>query len=105
MTGELTRRYPVFVGFKMDTVLRRTLRDLRGPEARYVSEDDPSFLMFYRLGEDEYVGKRIDDGLTTARVDDVRRNVLSILQRLCPDTRFPQDLEILVCEPSVLAGE
>lgn len=105
MTGELTRRYAVFVGFKMETVLRRALRDLSGPEAKYVSEDDPSFLMLYRLGDDEYVGKRIDDGLTTARVDDVRRNVVSILQRLVPETRLPQDLEILVCEPRVEPGD
>ena len=36
-----------------------------------------------------YVGKVIEDGLTTDRVDDVRRNVLSIVRRLCPDTRLP----------------
>jgi hypothetical protein len=42
----------------------------------------------------------IEEGLTTERVDDIRRNVLSILQRLCPETRFPATLDIYPCDPS-----
>jgi hypothetical protein len=57
-------------------------------------------LTICRLGEDEFVGKVIDERLTTERVDDIRRNVLSILQRLCPETRFPAVMDILPCELS-----
>jgi len=42
----------------------------------------------------------IDERLTTERVDDIRRNVLSILQRLCPETRFPAVLDIVPCDVS-----
>ena len=94
---ELEDRHPIFVGFKMDGTLRRTLHSLTGANAKYVSSDDPSFLMICHLGKDEYVGKVIRERLSTDRVDDVRRNVLSILQRLCPEIRLPQHLEILVC--------
>jgi hypothetical protein len=59
-------------------------------------------LTICRLGEDAYVGKVISEPLTTERVDDIRRNVLSILQRLCPETRFPTILDIFPCES---AGE
>ena len=41
--------------------------------------------------------KVIHERFTTERVDDVRRNVLSILQRLFPETRLPAHLDILVC--------
>lgn len=95
----LNDRSPIFVGCKMDSQLRRQLASVTGPDRRYVSADDPSFLMICRLGEDEYVGKLIEDRLTTDRVDDVRRNVLSILHRLAPDIRVPNHLEIFATEP------
>jgi hypothetical protein len=56
-------------------------------------------------GEDAYVGKIVEDGLTTDRVDDVQRNVLSIMQRLCPDARLPAKLEILACAPPGGTGD
>ena len=95
MGGHLSEQHPIFVGMKMDGTLRRLLRSLEGSDRRYVSDDDPAFLMICRLGDQEYVGKRVDDRLTTDRIDDVRRNVVSILQRLCPDVRLPQHFEIL----------
>lgn len=97
MGVRLDEHRAVFIGFKMDGTLRRMLRSLTGSDQRYVSRDDPSFLMIGRLGDDEYVGKRIDERLTTDRVDDVRRNVRSILQRVCPEFRVPEHFEILSC--------
>jgi hypothetical protein len=88
---------PLFVGFKMDSSLARQLEALTGPDRRYVATDSSDFLRICRLGEDRYVGKLIHERLTTERVDDIRRNVLSILGRLCPETRFPQRFEILAC--------
>jgi hypothetical protein len=93
----LDKGRPIFIGYKMDSQLRRRLESLTGPEKSYVSEDTSGFLTICRLGEDSYVGKVVDDSLSTDRVDDVRRNVLSILQRLAPDTRFPAHLDIMVC--------
>ena len=92
---------PIFIGFKVDSSLARQLDALTGPNRRYVSTDSSDFLRLCRLGDARYVGKLIHERLTTERVDDVRRNVLSILSRLCPDTRFPQKLEILACGEQV----
>ena len=82
----------------MDSQVRRRLESITGPDTKYFSRDNTTFLTICRLGEDEYVGKVIDERMTTERVDDIRRNVLSILQRLCPDTRFPAVLDIVPCE-------
>ena len=46
-----------------------------------------------------------EDGLTTDRVEDVKRNVLSIVRRLCPDVRLPSVMEILPIEMSSGAAE
>ena len=97
---ELADNDPIFVGFKMDGSLRRRIQSLEGPDRRYVSDDDPTFLTICRLGEDQYVGKIVDGRLTTDRVEDVRRNVVSILQRVCPDHRLPAQFEILPCRRS-----
>jgi len=91
---KLSTEHPLFVGFKLDGSLRRQLQGLTGPDRRYVSADDSTFLLMCRKDEAFYIGKLIEDGLTTDRVDDVTRNVLSIMRRLCPDTRLPATLEI-----------
>jgi len=88
---------PIFIGFKMDSSLRRQIDALTGPDLQYVSTENSDFLRVCMLGKDRYVGKLIHERMTTERVDDIKRNVLSILARLCPDTRFPQKLVILAC--------
>jgi len=95
---ELSERHPIFVGFKLDGSLRHQLDGLTGPDRKYVSRENSSFLTICSRAGDLYVGKIVSDRLTTDRVDDVRRNVLSIVGRLCPDVRLPSILEIWVCE-------
>jgi len=95
---KLSSLQSIFIGFKLDGSLRRQLEALTGPERRYVSSDDATFLMTCKKDKDVYVGKLVQDGLSTDRVDDVRRNVLSIMRRLCPDVRLPNVLEILAIE-------
>jgi hypothetical protein len=95
---KLSSKQPIFIGFKLDGSLRRQLEALSGSERRYVSLDDTTFLMMCKKGTDAYVGKLVEDGLTTDRVEDVKRNVLSIMRRLCPDVRLPNVLEILPIE-------
>lgn len=94
----LNDRTPLFVGYKVDGSLRRRLADLTGADQRYVSHEDSTFLRICKLGGDEYVGKVIDEPISTERVDDIRRNVLSILQRLSPEARFPHHLTIFACD-------
>ena len=94
---ELSDHNKLFIGLRLDTGLRRQIEAVSGPDRRYVSGEDPAFLRIVSLGDDLYVGKVIEDRLTTDRVDDVRRNVVSILHRLCPETRIPETLEILAC--------
>jgi hypothetical protein len=96
-TLQLDDRGPIFIGFKLDSQLRRLLESISATDRQYVSTGESGFLRICRLGEDEYVGKVVHDRLTTDRVNDVRRNVLSILRRLCPDSRLPEHMEILPC--------
>ena len=94
---ELSDRNEIFVGFKLDGSLKYQLQSISGPDTQYVSSDGSAFLRICRRGDKFYVGKILRAPLATDRVDDVRRNVLSIVGRLCPDTRLPNKLEIWVC--------
>ena len=94
---ELLINQPIFIGFKADYRLRQQLESLSDSDKNYISAEDSSFLRICRVGEDIYVGKLIHESLTTDRVDDIRRNVLSIVRRLGPEVRLPSNLEILAC--------
>jgi hypothetical protein len=104
---ELQGDLPIFVGMKLDGGLRRQLEGLTGPNRQYVSDDASSFLRLCRVGDEIYVGKLVYERLDSQRVDDIRRNVLSILARLCPDVRLPTHFEILAAarDESALPGE
>ena len=93
---------PIFIGFKASSALRRVIDSLGVADKKYVSPDDSTFLRLCRVGDDLYVGKLIDEPLTTDRVDDVRRNILSILRKLGPVVPLPTTLRIFACRA---AGE
>ena len=94
---ELLIDQPIFIGFKADSSLRQRLEALSDSEKQYVSAEEPAFLRVCRVGEDTYVGKLIRESLTTDQVEDIRRNILSILRRLSHVVRLPVHLKILAC--------
>jgi hypothetical protein len=90
----------MFVGFKADKNLCLRLESLSDVDRNYVSSDASGFLRICRVGEDTYVGKVVRESLTTNQVDDIRRNILSIIRKLGPLVRLPGDLKILACTES-----
>ena len=94
---ELLVDEPIFVGFKAGRALRQLLESLGSAEKKYVSSEDSTFLRLCGIGEDLYVGKLIHEALATDRVDDIRRNILSILRKLGPAVPLPTTLRIFAC--------
>jgi len=94
---ELLVDEPIFIGFKAGRSLRQLLESLGNADKKYVSSEDSTFLRLCRIGEDLYVGKLIHEALATDRVDDIRRNILSILRKLGPAVPLPTTLRIFAC--------
>ena len=94
---ELLIHQPIFIGFKMDSRLREILESPNDADKQYVSVGDSTFLQICMVGEDRYVGKLVDDRLTTDRVEDIRRNILSIIRKIGHEARLPTNLRILAC--------
>ena len=94
---ELLIDQPIFIGFKADNNLRNHLESLSDSDKKYFSREDSTFLRVFRVGEDIYVGKLVHESLTTDRVEDIRRNVLSILRKVGTEVRLPTNLKIFAC--------
>lgn len=94
---ELLIHQPIFIGFKADHSLRQHLESLSDVDKKYFSREDSTFLRVCQVGEDIYVGKLVHESLTTDRVDDIRRNVLSIVRKIGSEVRLPVNLKILAC--------
>ena len=94
---ELLIHQPLFIGFKVDNRLRERLQSLSDSDRKYVSPEGSTFLQICGAGEDLYVGKLVDERLTTDKIDDIRRNVLSIMRKLGHEVRLPTNLQILAC--------
>lgn len=94
---ELLIHQPIFIGFKADHNLRQHLESLSDIDKKYFSREDSTFLRIFRVGEDVYVGKLVHEGLTTDQVDDIRRNVLSIVRKVGSEVRLPIHLKIFAC--------
>ena len=97
---ELLIHQPIFIGFKADNNVRQHLESLSDSDKKYFSREDSTFLRVCRVGDDIYVGKLVHESLTTDRVEDIRRNVLSIMHKIGSDVRLPGNLKIFACSVS-----
>jgi hypothetical protein len=97
---ELLINQPIFIGFKADNNVRQHLESLSDIDRKYFSPEDSTFLRVCRVGEDIYIGKLVHESLTTDRVEDIRRNVLSIMHKTGSEIRLPTNLKILACSMS-----
>lgn len=84
-TGQL------FVGCKIDSKLRDAMSQAKPSERRYFESTSGSeFLTICDFGEDEkWIGKVLDGGINVTEVEDIQRNVVSILRRISADIRIP----------------
>ena len=101
---ELLIDQPLFIGFKVDAQLKGKLDTLPDTDRRYVSSESSTFLRICGVGEDLYIGKVVDERLSTDQVEDIRRNILSLIRKVGHDARLPKNLMILACSAAERTG-
>src|SRR5215475_4719669 len=74
----------LFIGIKIDNKMREHLANCAQRDKQYVDGSDDNYLMQLRAVEDSYIGKRVDAGVPAASMEDLKRNILSILNRVAP---------------------
>ena len=83
----LDKSCKLFFGCKIDSKLREALAQAKPGDRRYFEDPESPFLRLCRFGEERWIGKVMDPGLNVTEVEDIQRNVLSILRRIAPDVR------------------
>ena len=97
----------LFVGIRIDNKMRDQLRNCPPRDKHYINGSDPNYLFEVRTGEDVYIGKQIDPGTPAVSMDDIKRNILSILNRVAPGRHREDAVKVFALdqgEPPPLPG-
>lgn len=74
----------LFVCLRIDNKMRDQLAQAPARDKVYFDGSDPRYLVTIRTVDDNFIGKVIDGGTPAASMDDLKRNLLSILTRVAP---------------------
>jgi len=107
---KLVKEEQLFFGCKIDSKLREGLSKAKPGDRRYFEDSNPEFLCVCVVDEEKWIGKIMKGGIRANEVEDIQRNVVSILRRICPDTRISANsIKIFAAvadeEPTIAAPE
>ncbi len=90
---KLDKSCALFFGTKIDSKLREGLALSKPGDKKYFDGSSEEFLRVIELGDEKdkerWIGKVIKAGPAVTEVDDIQRNILSILRRVAPNARVP----------------
>jgi len=90
---KLDKSCALFFGTKIDSKLREGLALSKPGDKKYFDGSSEEFLRVLEIGDDKdkerWIGKVIKAGPAVTEVDDIQRNILSILRRVAPNARIP----------------
>ena len=95
--NELERR--LFVGIKISSKLQRELDSCARGTAHYFKENNPEYLQLVNLGNDRFIGRFLTDGFPVNDIDNVSRNVRSIITLIAPGYRIAEDSLRIYTDP------
>jgi len=90
---KLDKTCSLFFATKIDSKLREGLALSKPGDKKYFDGSSEDFLRIMEIGDEKdkerWIGKAIKPGPAVTEVDDIQRNVLSILRRVAPNARIP----------------
>jgi hypothetical protein len=90
----------LFIGLKVDQKLREQLDSCNEMDKRYFASGDPEYLIFAEGVEGaQYIGRALEETVATNEIEDIARNVVSILKRVAPSVRSERTLLLLPVVP------
>jgi hypothetical protein len=89
--SEAERR--LFVGIKVSTKLQSGLDSPAPGTERYFKQDNKEYLQVVNFGEEKFIGRFLKDGFPVDELDDVSRNVRSIVRLITNGQRL-DDLSV-----------
>ena len=87
----------IFIGFALDAALIERIAACG--ESDRVFMENPTYLETLGIGDSRYVGKRIEAGASSDRIEDTVRSVISLLTRIIPGFSVaPGDARLIAVE-------
>ena len=90
---KLDKACSLFFGTKIDSKLREGLALSKAGDKKYFDGSSEDFLRVLEIGDEKdrerWIGKVIKPGPAVTEVDDIQRNIISILRRIAPNARVP----------------
>ncbi|HEY0190097.1 MAG TPA: hypothetical protein VGC42_03180 [Kofleriaceae bacterium] len=90
---KLDKSTSLFFATKIDSKLREGLALSKQGDKKYFDGSSEEFLRVMEIGDEKdkerWIGKIIKPGPAVTEVDDIQRNLLSILRRVAPNARIP----------------
>ena len=84
---KLDKTCALFFGTKIDSKLREALSQCKPGDRRYFEGDSDEFLRVLEVAEEKWIGKVVKGGSPVTEVDDIQRNIVSIMRRIAPNAR------------------
>lgn len=105
----LDKSCALFFATKIDSKLREGLALSKPGDKKYFDGNSDEFLRILEIGDDKdkerWIGKVIKAGPAVTEVDDIQRNILSILRRVAPNARIPASaVKIFVLQGGAVAA-
>ena len=90
---KLDKSCALFFATKIDSKLREGLALSKPGDKKYFDGSSEEFLRVLEIGDEKdkerWIGKVIKAGPAVTEVEDIQRNILSILRRVAPNARIP----------------
>lgn len=87
----------LFFGFKIDGKMREALAQATPGDRRYFDDPASPYLRVLSNGDEQWIGKLVDGGIVPSEVEDIQRNVISILNRVAPGARHSPSAMRVYC--------
>ena len=96
----------LFFGSKIDSKMREALAQAKPGDRKYFEDQSADtsgeFLRVLAFEDERWIGKVVGGGITVGDVEDIQRNVISILRRIAPTVRTsPTSLKIFAVAADV----
>ncbi len=84
---KLQKDEQLFFGCKIDSKVREALAQARPGDRKYFEGESSEFLRICTFAEERWIGKVLKGGLSVSEIEDLQRNIISILRRISPTIR------------------
>jgi len=88
----------IFVGLRIDNKMRDQLLNCPQRERQYIDGSNPDYLVQLRAVEDSYIGKILEPGTPALSMEDLKRNIMSILNRIAPGRHREDSVKVFALD-------